>query len=109
VPTTASDQPPVLDVRPLRKPDKHPAIFDAYRSLAVGESFVLLNDHNPIHLRQEFDTAHPGSYAWDYLNRAPRDWRIKITKLATTPLPRTLANTQALMMDGLEGFGSVLA
>jgi uncharacterized protein (DUF2249 family) len=33
-----------LDVRPLRKPDKHPTIFTTYARLSVGESFVLVND-----------------------------------------------------------------
>ena len=40
-----------LDVRSMRKPDKHPAIFQAFDALAVGESFVLVNNHDPRHLR----------------------------------------------------------
>lgn len=56
-----------LDVRPLRKPDKHPAIFAAYADLAVGASFVLINDHDPKHLREEFESDHGGSFGWDYL------------------------------------------
>lgn len=82
-----------LDVRPLRRPDKHPAIFAAYRALPVGGSFVLVNDHDPKHLREEFDTDLPGGFTWEYLAREPRDWRIRITKLASTALPRILANT----------------
>ncbi|MFZ1177941.1 MAG: DUF2249 domain-containing protein, partial [Mycobacterium sp.] len=31
-----------LDVRQLRKPDKHPTIFATYAALSVGESFVLV-------------------------------------------------------------------
>lgn len=42
-----------LDVRPLRKPDKHPQIFAAYGALPVGAAFVLVND--PKHLREEFE------------------------------------------------------
>ena len=80
-----------LDVRPLRKPDKHPAIFQAYDALTAGESFALVNNHDPQHLRDEFDADHPGSYGWDYLNTGPGTWRIRITKLASTPLPRILA------------------
>jgi len=34
-----------LDVRQMRKPDKHPAIFAAYADLVVGQSFVL-PDHD---------------------------------------------------------------
>jgi uncharacterized protein (DUF2249 family) len=41
-----------LDVRALRKPDKHPAVFRAYDALAVGGTLVLVNDHDPGRLRE---------------------------------------------------------
>jgi uncharacterized protein (DUF2249 family)/quercetin dioxygenase-like cupin family protein len=85
-----------LDVRPLRKPDKHPAIFHAYAAVPAGESLVLVNDHDPRHLHDEFEVEHPGGYAWEYLAKDPGAWRIRITKLASTPLPRILADTTAL-------------
>ncbi|GAA2111634.1 hypothetical protein GCM10009841_34560 [Microlunatus panaciterrae] len=87
---------PELDVRPLRKPEKHPTIFATYRDLPVGGSFVLVNDHDPRHLRDEFEADHAGSYGWEYLNTEPRDWRIRITKRTTAPLPRVLVNTADL-------------
>jgi len=89
-----------LDVRPLRKPDKHPAIFRAFDELAVGESFVLVNNHDPLHLRDEFDTGYPGNYGWDYLVAGPEAWRIRIRKLATTPLPRILCDTATVAAGG---------
>jgi uncharacterized protein (DUF2249 family) len=70
-----------LDVRELPKPDKHPTIFTAYAALAAGESFVLVNNHDPKHLRAEFDRDYPDSYGWEYLESGPRAWRIRITKL----------------------------
>jgi uncharacterized protein (DUF2249 family) len=73
-----------LDVRQLRKPDKHPTIFATYSALSVGESFVLLNNHDPRHLRDEFDADHPGSYGWEYLDKGPEMWRIRISKLASS-------------------------
>ncbi|WP_214317689.1 DUF2249 domain-containing protein [Nonomuraea sediminis] len=85
-----------LDVRPLRKPDKHPRIFQEFDSLAVGESFVLVNNHDPKHLRQEFELDHPGAYGWDYLDKGTEAWRIRISKLASTPLPRILADAHAV-------------
>lgn len=84
-----------LDVRPLPKPEKHPAIFGTYDDLSVGESFVLVNNHEPRHLRDEFEADHPGSYHWEYIERGPQVWRIRITKHASTPLPRVLVNTRA--------------
>ncbi|WP_084960700.1 DUF2249 domain-containing protein [Thermoactinospora rubra] len=89
-----------LDVRPLPKPDKHPRIFQEFDGLAVGESFVLVNNHDPRHLRQEFELDHAGGYGWDYLDRGPGVWRIRITKLAGTPLPRILADVHAVPGPG---------
>lgn len=85
-----------LDVRALRRPAKHPAIFQAYAGIAVGESLVLANDHDPRHLHDEFEVEYPGGYVWEYLAGDPGAWRIRITKLAATPLPRILADTTAL-------------
>lgn len=88
-----------LDVRGMRKPDKHPTIFATYAELAAGGAFVLVNDHDPQHLHEEFEADHPGSYDWEYLNREMRDWRIKITKLASTQLPRVLVDTTSVTAD----------
>ncbi len=87
--------PALLDVRGMRKPDKHPTIFAAYADLPVGGAFVLVNDHDPRHLHDEFEVDHAGSYAWEYLRREKRDWRIRISKLSSTPLPRVLTDTGA--------------
>jgi uncharacterized protein (DUF2249 family)/quercetin dioxygenase-like cupin family protein len=84
----------LLDVRPLRKSDKHPTIFRLYDDLGVGESFVLINNHDPLHLREELEIEYTAGFGWDYLESGPQEWRIKITKLASTPLPRVLCNTR---------------
>jgi len=88
-----------LDVRPLRKPDKHPRVFATYDSLPVGEAFVLINNHDPRHLRDEFDTDQPNSFGWEYVEQGPEVWRIRISKLTTTPLPRVLVNTADVIKD----------
>jgi uncharacterized protein (DUF2249 family) len=82
-----------LDVRQLRKPDKHPTIFAVYADLPVWESFVLVNNHDPKHLHEEFEADHAGSYGWEYLEKGPTVWRIRISKLASSQLPRILTNT----------------
>ena len=82
-----------LDVRQLRKPDKHPTIFAVYTDLPVWGSFVLVNNHDPKHLHEEFEADHAGSYGWEYLEKGPTVWRIRISKLTTTPLPRIVTNT----------------
>jgi len=97
--TASSLDVPELDVRGMRKPDKHPTIFAAYAALPVGAAFVLVNDHDPQHLHDEFESDHAGSYRWEYLSREMRDWRIQITKLASTPLPRVLVDTTTITAD----------
>jgi uncharacterized protein (DUF2249 family) len=82
---------PQLDVRAMRKPDKHPKIFQRFDALGVGESFVLINNHDPKHLREEFETDHPGEFGWVYLQRGPERWEIRISRLASTPLPGSCA------------------
>lgn len=91
-----------LDVRPLRKPDKHPTIFAAYDDLPAGGSFVLVNNHDPRHLHDEFEADHAGSYGWEYVESGPRTWRIRISKLAAAPLPRVLVDTSGLDVSTTE-------
>jgi uncharacterized protein (DUF2249 family) len=87
---------PQLDVRAIRKPDKHPRIFEGFDALGVGESFVLINNHDPKHLREEFEADHSGEFGWEYLQRGPERWEIRITRLAATPLPRILCDTREI-------------
>ena len=84
----------LLDVRGMAKPDKHPRIFELFDSLVPTQSFVLINNHDPRHLRDEFDADHHGEFAWRYLERGPDQWQIQITRLAATPTPQILCDTK---------------
>jgi uncharacterized protein (DUF2249 family) len=95
-----------LDVRTLRKPDKHPTIFEAYRALEQGGSFVLVNNHDPVHLHDEFEAEYPGGFGWDYLEAGPRVWRIRLSRLTTSGLPRVLCDTR-LEVGEVDAAGAV--
>ncbi|MDH6197604.1 uncharacterized protein (DUF2249 family) [Mycobacterium frederiksbergense] len=82
-----------LDVRALPKPQKHPAIFAAFTALPLGGSFILVNNHDPVHLHEEFETDLAGGYDWTYVERGPEVWRIRIGKRTSTALPHLLTNT----------------
>lgn len=71
-------QDPQLDVRAEARPRRHQRIFAAYDALAPGASFVLVNDHNPKPLRQQFAVRYPGKFTWEYLERGPAVWRVRI-------------------------------
>jgi len=99
----AGQESDVLDVSEVPKPERHPLIFARFRSLGVGESFVLRNDHDPRHLREEFERELPGAYRWEYLSSEPGDWRIRLTRLSSTPLPRVLVRTDGPLAEGVAG------
>ena len=69
---------PVLDVRELAPARRHEAIFGAFDALAPQGRFVLVNDHDPKPLRYQFEAEHPGEFSWEYLERGPRTWRVRI-------------------------------
>jgi len=57
---------------------RHPRIFGIYARLTPGESFVLVNNHDPKPLRREFQAAYPDRFGWDYLEAGPERWRVRI-------------------------------
>jgi uncharacterized protein (DUF2249 family) len=72
----------VLDVRVIPPREKHPTIFDTFRSLQPGEHFVLVNDHDPRPLRYQFEFEHTGQFGWEYLEQGPSVWRVAISRAA---------------------------
>lgn len=69
-----------LDVRPIEPKHKHPTIFKLWQELPQGGSFVLVNDHDPVPLYYQFACEHVGGFRWDYLERGPATWRVRISK-----------------------------
>lgn len=76
------DDPDTLDVRPIPHGRRHPRIFGRYARLTPGQSFVLVNNHDPKPLRREFEATHPGDFTWDYLEAGPEQWRVRIGRAA---------------------------
>jgi uncharacterized protein (DUF2249 family) len=86
--TSAVDPHAVFDVRPIPGRVKHAQIFQRWFDLPLGGYFVLLNDHDPVPLRYQFEAEFPGAFLWDYLTTGPDEFRVKITKLrAVSPPP----------------------
>jgi uncharacterized protein (DUF2249 family) len=76
------DVPEMLDVREIPHGRRHPRIFGAYARLAAGQSFVLVNNHDPKPLRREFQATYPDRFGWDYLEAGPDRWQVRITRLS---------------------------
>jgi uncharacterized protein (DUF2249 family) len=56
---------PEIDVRDMAPRERHPRIFETLDGLGPGESFVLVNDHDPVPLRY-------------HLEAGPEVWRVRL-------------------------------
>lgn len=69
-----------LDVRTLIPIERHKKLIQLFKELPVGESFIFINDHDPIPLYYEFRSIYGDVVGWEYLNRGGRDWKVKVTR-----------------------------
>ncbi len=76
-----NDNKVTLDVRPIPCSIKHGLIIQKWLDLAVGDYFVLLNNHDPVPLHYQFSAEWPEAFSWEHLVKGPGEFRIKITKL----------------------------
>lgn len=82
----------ILDVRSEPPVRRHTIIFDTFGGLAVGEAFVLVNDHDPKPLYYQLAAEQAGTFSWDYLEQGPTDWRVRIGRVATQPEAKAAAS-----------------
>jgi len=78
-----------LDLRDIPHFQRHPLVFAKFDQLAVGDSFVLVNDHDPVPLNRQMGGMRPGQLTWEYVTRGPDIFRIRIRRIA----PRTGSET----------------
>lgn len=69
-----------LDVRPIVPREKHPTIFSTFDSLSRGETFQLINDHDPMPLYYQFQAERNNQFEWNYIEKGPLVWRVNISK-----------------------------
>lgn len=71
-----------MDVRTLQSPARHLRIFMNFAALPDGESFVIVNDHDPKPLWSQLHYEHGDTFTWDYLEEGPEVWRVRIGRRA---------------------------
>jgi uncharacterized protein (DUF2249 family) len=67
-----------VDVRTLIPRERHPLIFRTFQALKSGESFELVNDHDPKPLYYQFQAEIGPQFDWHYLEQGPEVWRVRI-------------------------------
>jgi len=81
----------IFDGRAIPCSIKPGLIIQRWLDLAAGDYFVLLNDHDPVRMREKFSAEWPEAFTWEHLRKGPEDFRVKIAKLKATALPDTVA------------------
>ncbi len=76
----AMSTPQELDVRDLPPAKRHALIFDSCEKLLLGDALILVNDHDPRPLYYQFEAETPGQFGWQYLEKGPAAWRVRITR-----------------------------
>lgn len=72
----------VLDVRALPPPRRHELIFRRLDDLSGGDAITLVNDHDPKPLHYQLEATQPGHFSWDYLEKGPEAWKVRIARIA---------------------------
>jgi uncharacterized protein (DUF2249 family)/quercetin dioxygenase-like cupin family protein len=76
-----------LDLRQTPRERRHSTVFYAFDTLGVGESFLLVNDHDPQPLHAQMEQLRPGELAWEYEVQGPDEFRIKVLRIAPSSAP----------------------
>lgn len=85
---------PELDLRDVPRPQRHPLVFAKFDALDIGESFELVNDHDPIPLHRQMDAMRPGQAEWSYAEHGPEVFRIRVRRVAALSGPPIPAPVQ---------------
>ncbi len=71
-----------LDVRTLTPERRHTLINETFEALKPGEAFTLVNDHDPKPLYDQFKAWRGDAFTWEYIEKGPDLWRVRIGKTA---------------------------
>ena len=71
-----------LDLRNVERFQRHPQVFAKFDALGVGDSFVLINDHDPVPLHGLMEAMRPHQLTWEYIVRGPEVFRIRVSRVA---------------------------
>lgn len=74
------DTTPVIDVCALPCAVRKAVIFETFDALLPGQSFEIVNDHDPVPLRRAFAARTVAAFQWHYMENGPQFWRVRITR-----------------------------
>jgi len=75
----------IFDGVPIPCSIKHGLILERWHALPVDDYFVLKNDHDPVSLFHQFAALFEGCFTWEYLERGPGVFAVRIGRVRATP------------------------
>jgi uncharacterized protein (DUF2249 family) len=75
----------LIDVRQILPRFRHSTIFQKWNEMPAGDTIILVNDHDPVPLYYQFAAEYKNQYEWDYLEKGPDVWSVRITKTGGAP------------------------
>ena len=79
--------PASIDVRVVPPAQRHNLIFATFDALPTAGAFEIVNDHEPLPLRRQFEITRPGQFDWSVVQAGPAVWQVRISRLASgTPV-----------------------
>ena len=85
----------ILDVTLLEPALKHSSVFIRFDELAEGEEFTIHNDHDPKPLYYQLLGERGNVFSWDYLEKGPDWWKVRIGRRSTAVGDETLGQLAA--------------
>ncbi len=73
----------VVNVPSIEPRSKHATIFRVFDSMQPGETFIILNDHDPKPLYYQLLNERGEVFEWEYIQSGPQWWRIRVRILDT--------------------------
>jgi uncharacterized protein (DUF2249 family) len=74
-----------IDLRDIPARDRHALVERTYGILERGQTLDLLSDQDPGALFHHLQERHPSGFGWDYLERGPALWRVRVLRLVSQP------------------------
>lgn len=94
----------VFNVTLLEPKKKHPSIFARFDALKAGESFTILNDHDPKPLYYQLLGERGDIFTWEYLEQGPEWWKVRMRKRIPGESTETLGEIAAKDLRKAEVF-----
>lgn len=72
----------VIEAQSIPPVERHSFIFQSFDNLEGGDCLVIVNNHDPVPLLRQFQEKRPDQFSFDYLEKGPQVWRLRLTKKA---------------------------